>query len=99
MKKLTYKICALISIVSYVQNNEEERTTGTFIEDFFSIERKVNKFINKDYELDALLTVKATSYNEVLLPTGQIPNERLRKEIINGARKVTKLRKSMTLLS
>ena len=70
----------------------EERTTGTFIEDF-SIERKINKFINKDYELDALTNVKATSYNEVLLLTGQIPNERLRKEIIDGAKKIKKIKK------
>ena len=49
MKKLIYKICILTSIVSCSGINEE-RTTGTFIEDF-SIEKN-DKFINKDYELD-----------------------------------------------
>ncbi|OUU75466.1 MAG: hypothetical protein CBC29_03990 [Methylococcaceae bacterium TMED69] len=91
MNKSVYKIFILIFIVSCSGINEE-RTTGTFIEDF-SIERKIKKFINRDYELDALTNVKATSYNEVLLLTGQIPNERLRREIISGAKQITKIKK------
>ncbi len=91
MNNLVFKIFILIFIASCSGINEE-RTTGTFIEDF-SIQRKIKKFINKDYELDALTNVKATSYNEVLLLTGQIPNERLRREIINGAKKITKIKK------
>ncbi len=91
MKKPIFKICLTVFLVSCSGINEE-RTTGTFIEDF-SIERKVNKFINKNYELDALTNVKATSYNEVLLLTGQIPSERLRKEIIEGAKKIKKVKK------
>ena len=75
----TSTIFFLIVFLVSCSGINEERTTGTFIEDF-SIERKINKFINKDYELDALTNVKATSYNEVLLLTGQIPNERLRQE-------------------
>ena len=70
----------------------EHRTTGTFIEDF-SIERKVARFIKNDSALKDQTHVNATSYNEVLLLTGQVPTEKLRQIIIDNAGRVSKVKK------
>ena len=85
----------LLIILSYLtgcMGINEYRTTGTFIEDF-SIERKVAKFLKKDSELKEKTNVNATSYNESLLLTGQVPNQRLRDRVIKKASKVRKVRK------
>ncbi len=93
-KMFSMRVGSLI-VVSYLTGCvgiNEYRTTGTFIEDF-SIERKVASFLKKDDELKEKTYVNATSYNESLLLTGQVPDQRLRDRIIKKASKVRKVRR------
>jgi len=92
--KILMKIISLLtlSMLAGCMGINEYRTTGTFIEDF-SIERKVSSLLKNDKELKEKTNVSATSYNETLLLTGQVPNQRLRNLVINRASKIRKVKK------
>ena len=88
--KLSYLM--LFFVLSGCMGINEYRTTGTFIEDF-SIERKVSGFLKDDPELNEKTNINATSYNETLLLTGQVPSEALRDLVVNRASKIRKVKK------
>ena len=94
--KLSY--LTLFLILSGCVGINEYRTTGTFIEDF-SIERKVSGFLKKDPELNGKTNVNATSYNETLLLTGQVPSKALRDLVVNKASQIRKVKKVHDYLS
>jgi len=60
----------------------DDRTTGTFIEDQ-SIELKAMDAIRNDPELKEQTHLSVTSYNQIALVTGQAPSEKLRQTAIN----------------
>lgn len=59
----------------------DERTTGTFIEDQ-TIELKALDAIRSRAHLKSQTHLSVTSYNQTVLVTGQAPTEELRKEAI-----------------
>lgn len=59
----------------------DERTTGTFIEDQ-TIELKALDAIRSREHLKSQTHLSVTSYNQTVLVTGQAPTEELRKEAI-----------------
>lgn len=68
----------------------DTRTTGTLIEDQ-AIEVRAGRALSKDEEIDQQAHINVTSYNEVVLLTGQAPNETLRDRagrIVAGVSKV-----------
>ena len=60
----------------------DERTTGTFIEDQ-TIELKALDAIRSRETLKSQTHLSVTSYNQTVLVTGQAPTEELRKEAIS----------------
>lgn len=77
----------------------DRRTTGTQIEDQ-SIELKANQAINKDAELDEQAHINVTSYNTVVLLTGETPTEAMRQrtvDIIKSLEKVTHIYNELTI--
>jgi len=69
----------------------DERTTGTFIEDQ-SIELKSIEAIRGNAELKQQTHISVTSYNQVVLVTGQAPNNELRQAVILLISQVDKVR-------
>lgn len=77
----------------------DRRTTGTQIEDQ-SIEFKANKQINEDAELNDQAHINVTSYNTVVLLTGETPTEAMRQrtvDIIKSLEKVTHIYNELTI--
>ena len=77
----------------------DRRTTGTFIEDQ-SIELKAISEFFKDKEINSNTHINVTSYNQVVLVTGEAPTEELRQriiDIVNGIPKVTKVYNEITI--
>lgn len=70
----------------------DKRAPRTVLEDQ-SIELKVAGAVNSNEALSSNAHVSATSYNHVVLLTGQTPTEALRSEAAAAARKVEKVRK------
>lgn len=70
----------------------DRRTTGTIIEDQ-SIEIKALKTLYGIDEIRINTHVNATSYNNILLLTGEAPTESLRNDISNRLRQIPKVRK------
>ena len=68
----------------------DRRTTGTVIEDQ-SIELKAYQFLEEDQEINKSAHVNVTSYNLVVLVSGEAPNEAARERIINIVRDVPKV--------
>lgn len=69
------------------------RTTGTVIEDQ-AIEMKAARRIAKDDALNEGTHINVTSYNTIVLVTGEAPTEAMRKsvvEIVRGVEKVSKV--------
>ncbi len=69
----------------------DRRTTGTFIEDE-AIELKSLRAISADKDLSSQIHLNVTSFNTIVLVTGESPTEELRRraiEIIKGIPKVT----------
>jgi osmotically-inducible protein OsmY len=69
----------------------DRRTTGTLVEDQ-TIEVKAYKALNADAELNEQAHLNVTSYNTVVLLTGETPTDAMRQramEIIKGVDKVT----------
>ena len=68
----------------------DRRTTGTFIEDQ-SIELKTGKSFFADKEINDSSHINVTSYNTVVLITGETPSEDLRNRIVNIVRDTPKV--------
>jgi len=69
----------------------DRRTAGTVVEDQ-NIEIKVARAIRKDEQLSRNAHISVTSYNNVVLLTGQAPSQRLRERAAVLARQVEKVR-------
>lgn len=65
----------------------DRRTTGTFIEDQ-AIEIKAARELNSDTEIRENTHVNITSYNTVVLMTGEAPSEELRNKAVEIVRHV-----------
>ncbi len=77
----------------------DRRTTGTQIEDH-SIELKAYKQIKEDAELNDQAHINVTSYNTVVLLTGETPTEAMRQrtvDIIKSLEKVTHIYNELTI--
>ena len=70
---------------------QERRTPGTFIDDEL-IERKVASAIARDALLSDQTHVNATSFNGIVLLTGEAPGESLRTRITGIVRGIDKVR-------
>ena len=71
--------------------HRDARTTGTFVEDQ-AIELKSLKALHDDLELKEQTHISVTSYNQVVLLTGQAPTEVLRSRAIEIVSGITKVR-------
>jgi osmotically-inducible protein OsmY len=71
---------------------EAGRTTGTVVEDQ-AIEMKALRRIYKESTVYERTHINVTSYNTVVLVTGEAPTEELRKQVIEIVRGVEKVRK------
>jgi len=69
----------------------DRRTTGTFIEDE-AIELKAVKAFYNDKEINEQAHINVTSYNTVVLLTGEAPTEEIRTRIINIVRNIPKVK-------
>ncbi|MCP5153911.1 MAG: BON domain-containing protein [Ectothiorhodospiraceae bacterium] len=69
----------------------DRRTAGTFIDDTL-IELKVYEALRSDPEMQDQTHINVTSYNNVVLLTGEAPNEALRSRAGERAREVPKVR-------
>ena len=69
----------------------DQRTTGTFIEDQ-AIELKAFERIRSDDDLEEQAHVSVTSYNQIVLLTGQTPTEELRQKAVSIVATVPKVR-------
>lgn len=68
----------------------DRRTTGTFIEDQ-NIELKAAKSFYSDKEINDSSHLNVTSYNLVVLITGETPSEDIRNRIVNIVREIPKV--------
>jgi osmotically-inducible protein OsmY len=68
----------------------DRRTTGTVIEDQ-SIELKAGQVLRDDQEINEGAHVNVTSYNLVVLVSGEAPNDAARDRIINIVRDIPKV--------
>lgn len=68
----------------------DRRTTGVFIEDE-AIEQKALKGFSADKEIKDSSHINVTSYNTVVLITGESPNEEIRNRIVNIVREIPKV--------
>ena len=68
----------------------DRRTTGTFIEDQ-NIELKAAKSFYSDKEIYDSSHLNVTSYNLVVLITGETPSEDIRNRIVNIVREIPKV--------
>ena len=69
----------------------DRRTPGTFIDDEL-IEWKVYQDINRDKQLGDQSHINVTSYNNIVLLTGEVPNEALRERAQTIANRAAKVR-------
>ena len=68
----------------------DRRTTGTFIEDQ-AIELKAVKSFFSDKEINDSSHINVTSYNTVVLITGETPGEDIKNRIVNIVRDIPKV--------
>jgi len=69
----------------------DRRTTGTFIDDQ-SIEMKFFNAYRADQELSGQSHISATSFNNIVLLTGEVPSETLRERATRLAQGIEKVR-------
>ncbi len=81
---------AISGIAAGASVASDERTTGTVIEDQ-SIEFKIGRAISADKELDVQTHINTTSYNTIVLLTGEAPTEDFRQRAVELARNVEKV--------
>lgn len=70
----------------------DRRTTGTVIEDQ-TIETKAARALNNHPELDEKTHINVTSYNTIVLVTGEAPTQELRDKVIDIVRNIPKVSK------
>jgi len=70
----------------------DRRTTGTFIEDQ-AIELKAARALSEDPDIKENAHINITSYNTVVLMTGEAPTEPLRKKAVELVRHIPKISK------
>lgn len=70
----------------------DRRTPGTFIDDGL-IEMKARGKIQEDEELWKYAHINVTSYNNIVLLTGEAPSEALRQRAAESVRQIQKVRK------
>ncbi len=69
----------------------DRRTTGTVIEDQ-AIESKAHDFFKADGALAEQAHINVTSYNQIVLLTGEAPSEELRKRVVEYVSRIAKVR-------
>ncbi len=69
----------------------DRRTTGTVIEDQ-AIESKAYAFFEADGALAEKSHINVTSYNQMVLLTGEVPSEELRKRAVEYVSRIAKVR-------
>lgn len=85
--------CAAVAVSGVAAGTSvaaDNRTTGTVIEDQ-SIEFKAGRAFSADEELDDQAHINTTSYNTVVLLTGEAPTEQLRQRAVELARNIEKV--------
>ncbi len=70
----------------------DSRTTGTVVDDE-AIELKAGHAIRRDEELRRRTHINFTSYNNMLLVSGEAPTEELKKRVIERIRGILKVRR------
>ncbi|MGK0297278.1 MAG: osmotically-inducible protein OsmY [Gammaproteobacteria bacterium] len=85
--------CAAIAVTGVAAGASvaaDKRTTGTVIEDQ-SIELKATQAIFSNKELRKMIHVNFTSFNTIVLITGEAPTEELRQNVIELVRNIPKV--------
>ena len=94
--------CAAVAVTGVAAGTSvavDKRTTGTVIEDQ-SIEFKAGRAFSADKEIDDQAHLNTTSYNTVVLLSGEAPTEELRKravELVRNIEKVTQVHDEITI--
>lgn len=70
----------------------DRRTTGTFIEDQ-AIELKAIRALNNDTEINEQTHINVTSYNTIVLMSGEAPTKELRTRAVELVRHIPKISK------
>lgn len=70
----------------------DRRTSGTMVEDQ-SIELRAYNAIRNDTEVNEKTHINVTSYNQVVLLTGEAPTEELRQRVVEHVRGVREVKK------
>lgn len=70
----------------------DRRTAGTIVDDA-AIELKISKAINEDRDLGEKAHINITSYNYIVLLSGETPTAAMRDHAVDVARHVEKVRK------
>lgn len=85
--------CAAVAVTGVAAGASvasDTRTTGTVIEDQ-SIEFKAGRAFSADKELDEKAHINTTSYNTVVLLTGETPTEELRQRAVELVRNIPRV--------
>ncbi len=85
--------CAAVAVTGIAAGARvaaDTRTTGTIIEDQ-SIELKAMQTLHANKELHEQVHINTTSYNTVVLVTGEAPTEEMRREVIEFIRNIEKV--------
>ena len=105
LSALVYRLCLLVAITNILEGCapavvaggatgaavvHDSRTAGTVIEDQ-AIESKAWKSFLSDKEINDNAHINVTSYNTIVLVTGEAPNEELKGRIINIVRNIQKV--------
>jgi osmotically-inducible protein OsmY len=94
--------CAAVAVTGVAAGASvaaDKRTTGTVIEDQ-SIELKATEAIFSNKELRKMIHVNFTSFNTIVLVTGEAPTEELRQtviELVRNIQKVTSVHNEITI--
>ncbi len=93
LSTLVLQGCAAVAVTGVVAGTAvatDKRTTGTVIEDQ-SIEFKAGRAFSADQALDDQAHINTTSYNTVVLLTGEAPTEELRQRAVELARNIERV--------
>jgi len=105
LSALVYRLCLLVAITNILEGCapavvaggatgaavvHDSRTAGTVIEDQ-AIESKAWKSFLSDKEINDNAHINVTSYNTIVLVTGEAPHEELKERIINIVRNIQKV--------
>ena len=94
--------CAAVAVTGVATGASvasDTRTTGTVIEDQ-AIELKAKQAFYSDKEFNDKTHINVTSYNTIVLLTGEAPTERLRSqasELVSGIEKVSHIHNELTI--